>query len=320
MMVETASRNLCETLAKVQEERQYRHQIQQLIDQRQQVEAKLAEAMSTQCKKIQKWDKTTRIDQEIWLPSEVERTLDPKRFSRMLRTDAMEPDKEYTEGAAQLKATNIAFLGIVPDVTHEWIATVIKEIGDIRRNEAQRGMATMPHSIAAEARADLKDGWQRIQTTMMTGAEMMQLAIEARMRQLKKEMERTYETSLVRVFRAKPPVHTNAGREQEILIMVERKRTRDFPCGGPVCKWKEANHGAAARRAPVPTAGTKCKRCKHTAKAFRLVDKVEETLQDNREMIRRLLNVELNAKQPFNISQICHKTLEKVSEDEGMRA
>jgi hypothetical protein len=41
----------------------------------------------------------------------------------------MEPDKEYTEGAAQLKATNLAFLGIVPDVTHEWIATVTTEIG-----------------------------------------------------------------------------------------------------------------------------------------------------------------------------------------------
>jgi hypothetical protein len=68
----------------------------------------------------------------------------------------------------------------------------------------------------------------------------------------------------------------------------------------------------------VPTAGTKCKRCKHTAKAFGLVDEVEETLQDNREMTRRLLNVELNAKQPFNISQICHETLEKASEDEGM--
>jgi len=35
-------------------------------------------------------------------------------------------------------------------------------------------------------------------------------------------------------------------------------------------------------------------------------------------MTRRLLNVELNAKQPFNISQICHETLEKASEDEGM--
>jgi hypothetical protein len=34
-------------------------------------------------------------------------------------------------------------------------------------------------------------------------------------------------------------------------------------------------------------------------------------------MIRRLLNVKLNAKQPFNISQICHETLEKASEDKG---
>ena len=52
MMVETASRNLCETLAKVQEEHQYRYQIQKLMDQRQQVESESAEAMSTQCKKI----------------------------------------------------------------------------------------------------------------------------------------------------------------------------------------------------------------------------------------------------------------------------
>ena len=185
------------------------------MDQRQQVEAESAEASSTQCKKIQKWDETTRIEQEIWLPSEVDSTFDPKRFSWMLGTDAMEPDKECSEGAAQLKATNIAFLGIVPDVTHEWIATVIKEIGDIRRNEAQRGMATMPHSIVAEARADLKDAWQRIQATLMTGAEMMQLAIKARMRQLKKDMEKTYETTLERVFRAKPPVPADTVREQE---------------------------------------------------------------------------------------------------------
>jgi hypothetical protein len=49
----------------------------------------------------------------------------------------------------------------------------------------------------------------------MTGAEMMQLAIEARMRQLKKDMEKIYEESLERVFRTKPTVHTNM-REQEI--------------------------------------------------------------------------------------------------------
>jgi hypothetical protein len=244
MMVETASRNLCETLAKVQEEHQYRYQIQKLMDQRQQVEAELAEAMSTQCKKIKKWDETTRIDLEIWMPTEVDNISDPKRFSRMLGTNAMESDEEYTEGAAQLKATNIAFLGIMPDVTHEWITTVTKEVGEIRRNEAQRGMATMPQSIAAEARADIQDAWRGIQATLMTGAEMMQLAVEARMRQLKKDIEKTYEESLEKVFRTKPPVHTNTVREQEIPIMVERKRPRDFLCCGPVCKWKEANHGA----------------------------------------------------------------------------
>jgi hypothetical protein len=103
-----------------------------------------------------------------------------------------------------------------------------------------------------------------------------------------------------------------------VLVLVSHSTVPHFLCCGPVCKWKEANHGAAARRASVPTAGTKSKRCKHTAKAFGLVEKVEETLQDNREMIWRLLNVELSAKQPFNISQICHETLEKVSEDEGM--
>ena len=241
MMVETASRNLCETLAKVQEEHQYRYQIQKLMDQRQQVEAESAEAMSTQCKKIKKWDETTIIDLEIWMPTEVDNISDPKRFSRMLGTNAMEPYKEYPEGGAQLKATNIALLGIVQDVTHE-----------------QRGMAMMPQSIAAEARADIQDAWRRIQATLMTGAEMMQLAVEARMRQLKQDMEKTYEESLEKVFRIKPPVHTNTVREQEIPIMVERKRPRDFLRDGPVCKWKEANHGAAARRTPVPTAGTKC--------------------------------------------------------------
>jgi chaperonin cofactor prefoldin len=86
-MAETASRNLCETLAKVQEKHQYRYPIQKLIDQRQQVEAELAESMSTQCKKIQKWDEMTRIDLEIWLLMEVDNILDPKQFSRMLGTN-----------------------------------------------------------------------------------------------------------------------------------------------------------------------------------------------------------------------------------------
>jgi hypothetical protein len=83
-MVESASRNLCETLAKVQEEHQYRYQLQKLMDHCIQIEAESAGAMLTQCKKIQKWDETTIIDLGIWLPTEVDNLLDPKRFSKML--------------------------------------------------------------------------------------------------------------------------------------------------------------------------------------------------------------------------------------------
>jgi hypothetical protein len=120
------------------------------------------------------------------------------------------------DDAAELAATDLAFLGLVPDVTHEWV--------EMRAQQA-----------TGAAKKKSRDTWKRILGLVLVGAEAMQLCIITALDAHRKKLRDKYADSIVKnidgpIVEEAPATETNEATTAANSITANTQPCLDLSC------------------------------------------------------------------------------------------